>query len=162
MDSTAPAAGKPLDLGHLAQDIAFISRTLRAHVRAVNERTFAEAGVSTGQIALINLIWLNPGVSQNDLAAAVVVKKSAVTKAVSDLESRGLVARARHGTDRRMNALTVTPAGEVLMQRLMALMAANTDRILTPLSAAERAILMELLGRVVAGLAAHGGPVDDE
>lgn len=139
-----------LNLGHLAQDIAFVSRTLRAHINAANERRF---DMPSGHIALLNLIALNPGISQNDLAAAVVVKKSAVAKAVNELEARALVAREKTGKDKRFNELVLTPEGTALTDTLRAAMAAHTDRILSPLSPAERAILFELLHKVTGALA---------
>lgn len=141
-----------LNLGHLAQDIAFVSRTLRAHINAANERRF---NMPSGHIALLNLIALNPGISQNDLAAAVVVKKSAVAKAINDLETRGLVAREKTGTDKRFNELVLTAEGTAQTEGLRGQMVMHTDRILAPLSSAERAMLFELLNKVTAGLAAE-------
>ncbi len=41
----------------------------------------------------------------------LMIKKSAVTKAVNSLEARGLIAR-RRGSDRRFNAVSLTAAAE--------------------------------------------------
>lgn len=77
MDDDVPAV--ELTLGPLARDLSFATRALRAHLRGHNVRVFEEHDVPQGGIALISLIGLNPGVSQKDLAGAVVLKKSALT-----------------------------------------------------------------------------------
>ena len=40
-----------------------------------------------GQVAVLNLIDLNPGLTQKQLAKIVVLKKSALTKVVNELEN---------------------------------------------------------------------------
>lgn len=159
---SAPHLSREVELGHLASDISYMTRALRAHIRMQNEAALADSGASSGQIAVLNLIQLNPGMSQNDLAAAVVVKKPAVTKLVSRLEDEGLIERVRQDGDRRFNALTLTPKGEAIMTDLRRRMKENTDRILSCLDPGEREIFLSMLGRVVDHLIELNGPVVKE
>lgn len=72
-------------LGYLSRDLTFMTRVLRAHVRWANTNGSDENSALGSDAAVLSVIGLNPGISQNDLASAVVLKKSAVTKLVSDM-----------------------------------------------------------------------------
>lgn len=111
-----------VELGDLSEDIAFLTRTVRAHLRTEITPLRAEFDVAPGEIGILRIIEMNPGISQNDLAATVVLKKSAVTKVVRDLMDRGLIARKQQKSDRRYNALTLTGKGRDLVAVL-------TDRV---------------------------------
>lgn len=165
MAKTKPQPAIPpreIKLGHLSRDMAYMSRALRSHIRAMNNDVFADAEVSSGQIAILSIIELNPGLSQNELATAVVVRKSTLVKLVADLEADGLIQRVRHETDRRVNALSLTAAGEAKMAMLRPLMAGHTDAILSCLDDAERDTLMTLLNRVLKNISHRPGiPSDD-
>ncbi|WP_010140699.1 MarR family winged helix-turn-helix transcriptional regulator [Oceanicola sp. S124] len=158
----SPLQPRDIKLGHLSQDMAYMSRALRSHIRAMNNDVFADAEVSSGQIAILSIIEQNPGLSQNDLATAVVVRKSTLVKLVADLEADGLIERVRHKTDRRVNALSLTAAGEDKMAALRPLMAGHTDNILSCLDQAERATLMALLNRVLENISHRPGIPADE
>jgi DNA-binding MarR family transcriptional regulator len=122
---------------------------LRAHIRTRNAAFYSENEVVSGSVALLCLIGLNPGVSQNDLASAVVLKKSAVTRVISEMEGAGLVTRRKTRSDRRYNALTLTEHGETRWRQLQAEMRRQQDRLLAPLDDADRAALFDLLGRLI-------------
>ncbi|SPF78199.1 MarR family winged helix-turn-helix transcriptional regulator [Pseudoprimorskyibacter insulae] len=107
-------------LGPLAQDLPFMVRNLQALLRPKGQAIRDKLDVEAGVIGVMSIIWLNPGVSQNDLAASVTLKKSAVTKLVKALEARGLLERRRQDSDRRLNALTLTAEGEALVAQVRA------------------------------------------
>lgn len=102
---------KTLALGPLSRDVPFMVRNLYAQLRPGGQDIRREMGVESGAIGILGMIWMNPGISQSDLAASVALKKSAVTKVVTSLEGQGLVLRRRAQGDRRANALTLTDAG---------------------------------------------------
>lgn len=150
-------AGQPparaVDLGYLAHNIPFLTRVLRAFVRTENASFYRDLHLEPGEIAILNLIGINPGLSQNDLADAVVIKKSAVTKIVKQLEARGFVERRKTTTDRRYNALTLSPAGEEKRTELRTRMAEQQSGILSPFTRKEQEQLFSLLNRLLAHLA---------
>ncbi|MCO6381568.1 MAG: winged helix-turn-helix transcriptional regulator [Vannielia sp.] len=141
-----------LTLGPLARDLSFATRALRAHLRGHNERVFEEHDVPSGGIAVISLIGLNPGVSQKDLAGAVVLKKSALTKLVNELESTGLIERRKGDGDRRYNAVHLTAEGQKLYDEVMPDITAMQDALLAPLSPAERELYFDLTWRLISHL----------
>lgn len=143
-DNDKPPAGQ-IDLDYLADDLPYLTRVVRACIRAENAEFYRDFGTEHGDIAIINLIGINPGISQNDLAAAVVLKKSAVTKAIKSLEERGLVERRKVSSDKRYNALTLTEAGEAKRRELRDGMEAQSEALLSPFAAEERKQLLSLL-----------------
>jgi len=145
----AQESGGRLDLGHLYSDISFVTRILRSRILEHNESFFAEHEVAGGEVAVLNLIAINPGLSQKDLAQAIVLRKSALTKLVNELECVGLIERRKEAADKRLNALYLTDAGEARVGRMRRDMARLQEELLAPLSPAERAMLFELLWRLV-------------
>ena len=136
-------------LGHLTEDISFVTRILRARIQSRNERFFADHQVAGGEVAVLNLIDINPGLTQKELAHLVVLRKSALTKLVNALEHSGLIERRKEGTDKRLNALYLTDEGQARLAELHPDMVRLQSEFLAPLSAAERAILFELLWRLI-------------
>lgn len=136
-------------LGHLSEDISFVSRILRTKILARNEPFFSTHNVAGGEVAVLNLIELNPGLTQKQLAQMVVLRKSALTKLVNELEKAGLIERRKEDADKRLNALHLTPEGTARLSRLRPDMARLQAELLAPLSAAERAMLFELLWRLI-------------
>lgn len=138
-----------VDLGYLATDLSFMTRVLSAHVRVTYAEYQRKGDTAGGALALMSLIGLNPGISQNDLAMTVVMKKSAVTKAITEMEERGLVVRSKHKSDRRFNALTLSAAGTELWHDLRNRNQDRQEILLHPLTLRDRERLFNLLGRLV-------------
>lgn len=123
-----------------------------------------QAGLEAGEIGILAVVGLNPGISRNDLAAAVVLRKSAVTRIVQALEGRGLIARARSATDRRVNRLMLTAAGEQVIGGVRRATQALQDDWFDGIPAAQRAAFFAVLVHLVERLAAtagEGGEDDD-
>lgn len=150
-NSPAPA----VVLGHLAENLPYLTRAMRAYIRVENAEHFGDLDTEHGEIATLALISLNPGISQNDLAAKVVLKKSAVTQLIKSLERRGLVQRRKSSADRRFNALTLTAEGERRHAALIERIDRQHDAVLAPFSPTERTALFAALGRLLASLEAR-------
>ncbi|WP_425050587.1 MarR family winged helix-turn-helix transcriptional regulator [Psychromarinibacter sp. S121] len=149
-EAAAPEAPEDeVSLGHLAKDIFFVMRALRAHLARENASLFERHDVASGEIAIVSLIGLNPGISQKQLAETVVLKKSALTKVVNHLEQTGIIERRKEADDKRFNALHLTERGEALRAAMTPDMLAQQEQVLSALSAAERGMLFELLWRVI-------------
>lgn len=112
-------------------------------------RDFAASvsGVSPGRVGMLLLVEANPGVTQSRLAAAVERDRSTMVGVLDQLEAKGLVER-RKGVDRRTNGLWLTRAGRALLSKAKHAIAVHEQRVAARLSAAERAKLLELLGRI--------------
>jgi len=74
--------------------------------------------------------------------------RSSVTSVINRLEERGLIVRRIHPHDRRSYLLAVTAAGQKVQEEHSQRDRQMARSFLLPLSRAERAMLVELLGKV--------------
>lgn len=91
---------------------------------------------------------LTPG----ELMRTAMVTSGAITQRLDRLEGRGLVARGPHPDDGRAVAVTLTPAGLALVDRVLPDHLATEQGLLAGLDAADRAALAGLLRSMEAGL----------
>ncbi len=69
------------------------------------------SGLTTAQIAALNLINERAPVAQNVIARELRQKESAITAMVKRLETRGLIAKEKSSDDDRAWSLAPTPKG---------------------------------------------------
>ncbi len=127
-------AGAEINFGPLAKWIGFNLRMAQEATFQAFSRRSKEIGESPGRFAALTLIGRNPGISQTALSRASGRDKSSVTPVVEDLVRRGLVARKRVDSDRRVYRLVLTSAGKrtlLNMTRVARKHELNLDRIIT-------------------------------
>jgi DNA-binding MarR family transcriptional regulator len=88
-------------------------------VPTLDRELITELGITFNQFEV--LAWLRragkDGLRMTDLASRVVLSPSGVTRAVDQLERRGLVERCVFEGDRRGNLATVTPEGKSFLRK---------------------------------------------
>ena len=97
---------------------------------------------------VLNVLDVEGAITQQSLGRSVGIDPSSMVATIDELESRGLVERRRHPTDRRAHALYLTEAGTDTLARGRALARQAQDELLAPLDPQEREELHELLLRV--------------
>lgn len=100
-----------------------------------------------GGILLLTLAEAEP-TRIHDLVTRVARDKSQITRAVKQLEDKGLVTRATDPDDARGWVLTLTPEGRRTVVDLQTAVAGVLEEILAPLSVPEQQSLRELLRRL--------------
>lgn len=100
--------------------------------------------------AVLNLIDLNQGTSQQQLAQHLGQEPSGLVGTIDELEQHGVVERQRAPTDRRRYALCLTPAGKTRLAQARQLTARHAAELLAPLTESELQVLHDLLARIVA------------
>jgi MarR family transcriptional regulator, lower aerobic nicotinate degradation pathway regulator len=86
--------------------------------------------------------------SQADLGRAAGLDRSDVAVTVDDLERRRAIRRGVDPADRRRKRVAMTPVGQRLLLELDEVLRSVQDRLLEPLSPAERATFVALLERL--------------
>ncbi|MBT2454904.1 MarR family winged helix-turn-helix transcriptional regulator [Streptomyces sp. ISL-86] len=87
-------------------------------------------------------------ITQADLGRRLAVDPKDMVGALNHLQKEGLVLRAPDPSDRRKNAVTVTPEGTAALTRCAALAKAANAELLAPLTPDEQKQLMALLTRL--------------
>jgi DNA-binding MarR family transcriptional regulator len=145
------AAARPsrrLDFGFFETLLGYDLR--RAQLAAFADFTakMSALDVTTGQLGALGLVQLNPGVTQTVLGEALGIKRASVVPLLDRLERRGLLVRKTPRSDRRSNALYLTPAGERLLAEIRPRLAEHERSIAAGLSAEELRALHGLLRRI--------------
>jgi len=115
----------------------------------------AELGLSFSQAHALRLLDPDEPMPMSALAERLFCDASNVTGIADRLEARGLVRRQSAEGDRRVKALTITPAGMKLREQVMELMSQPPDAI-AALSEPDQRALRDILARAVANLGAAG------
>jgi DNA-binding MarR family transcriptional regulator len=141
---------RQLDLGILRDNLGYLTRIARTVVRQSAREYVSDLGFATGQITLLGLIAANDGVSQNDLAHALQMRKSQATGLIQDLVARGFVERIEMDLDRRYKALSLTSSGTTAWREARKRMMGHSDALLSSFSATEHEMLLNLMRKLIA------------
>ena len=113
------------------------------------------------QFAILNALLEDPGEDQVTLSRKVAFDAATFGAVIARLEGRGWVRREADAGDRRRKLLWVTPQGAEVAQKMRRAVGKVQQRILEPLSPAERDQLVQLLDRLVEGHEEVGGEEAD-
>ena len=99
---------------------------------------------------LVVLVTAGGELELRTLRRRLHTSKANATEVIDTLERRGLVARHRLPHDRRAAAVTITPRGEELVDRLFPEHASRVARTFAPLDDDEKRTLAELCRKLAA------------
>jgi DNA-binding MarR family transcriptional regulator len=141
-----------------------LARLSEGNVHAIVGYQIAQAAIVTNQVfdervgqhgdlrrvefTILALVQANPDLTARQLARALAVTPPNIAIWLDKLQSRGLVARARSSADARMQHVRLTARGKALVERSAQALLDGERVALASLSAAERAMLVELLHKV--------------
>ena len=108
-----------------------------------------DGGAHPRDAALLATLQAAGPLSQQQLAKALDVNRTAMVKLIDGLEGRGLVERVRNPDDRRTNLLVPTRAGTETLAELLPRMARAEAELTERLSAAEHERLNALLRALI-------------
>src|SRR5947207_13322967 len=108
----------------------------------------AQLGLSFSQAHALRLLDPETPMPMSALAERLFCDASNVTGLADRLESRGLVRRQSAEGDRRIKALTITPAGIALRKRVLAIMT-EPPAAIAALSNEDKEALRDILARAV-------------
>ena len=144
--ATRTRASTPVDLEDLPGH--HIRRLQQIAVAVFLQETEAH-GITPVQFAAMQTVNNQPGIDQRTLAARIGLDTSTIAGVIDRLEARGLVQRNASAEDRRVRLLTITDAGRTLLAAVAPGMLKAQDRMLAPLSPAERSEFMRMLRLLV-------------
>jgi DNA-binding MarR family transcriptional regulator len=127
---------------------AFLLAQVGAHAAAKFGERLAGLNLVPAHAGILRILAATPAMTQQALATALGTLPSRLVALIDDLESRGLVERRPHGTDRRSHALHLTEAGKSTLQAIGHVARDHQQLLLAALSEAEQRDLAGLLERV--------------
>lgn len=146
--SDAPVAAQrlPWDLPRFHNWVAV------ARVHALWKKSFTEAlaplGIQLAHYDVLANVFHAPGLTQQALAEKLFVGRSAMSMLLPELERRVLITRQSDETDRRVRRLWLTPEGETLTRKAMAVHVERIEAMMAVLSDAECDLVGTLMRRV--------------
>lgn len=122
----------------------------RCHLRSQQAfaRVFAGWDLSPLQYGILELVLLNPGISQGEIADAMVTAPSVVTTAMKPLRAAGHLEEVSSAEDARRCGYRLTDEGEAHFLMVRERIFDAEELLVGPLSKAERRTLKRLLQRL--------------
>jgi len=121
--------------------------------KAIHRRSSEELlGMRVKPYIALGFIRDHPGVTQQELEAAMFMDANAVVLLLNELESARYLIRRRDPQDRRRHIIELTSAGRHALERADKARETLEGEVLAVLSQEERATLKKLMWRVLEGL----------
>jgi DNA-binding MarR family transcriptional regulator len=147
--------GPLLDLDrYVPAFITFIANKLSNSATLFYQRNF---GVTVTEWRIMSLLAIEPGIPASRICSVIGFDKAPVSRNLSVLQDRGLVTIRTSVDDRRSHAISLTPRGRAIHDKVLAAALDRERRLLSCLKKDEREMLIDLLRRLHENLGAVTG-----
>jgi DNA-binding MarR family transcriptional regulator len=148
-EATTPADA--LDQSRLTHLVGYAASRAAIAMRKVFARHFGPLDLKVVEFSILMLVAANAEVNQKQIGQALDISAPNLAVTLDRMVERGWVERVRGTRDRRAMHIHLTAGGRAFVQRAEKIAATMEAPALRMLSAAERALLIELLMKVAAG-----------
>ena len=118
-------------------------------IDTLSERFFRAQKLNTAHFDVLAQVGAAHGMTQQELADALLVTKGNISQLLSKLEQAGMITRRQEG---RTNCLSLTEQGQALYERVVPQQEALIADLLAPLSDDEQRELLRLLRKLDHGI----------
>jgi len=154
-NAEAVGTGRGLDSSRLAHIVGYAATRAAYTLRKAFTRHMAPLDLKIVEFSILMLVAQNPQVNQKQLGAALDISAPNMAVTLDRMVERGWVERVRSTHDRRAQHIHLTTRGTQLVERAGKIAATMEAPALAVLSAAEQALLIELLNKVATGRSAR-------
>ena len=117
--------------------------------QAYAEKSILDLEIGASDFAVLEALLHKGPLPVNEIGKKVLLTSGSITAAVDRLETRRLVERRAHGTDRRARIVHLTKTGRKLIETAYAEHATDMEKLASEsLSTAERKTLIRLLKKI--------------
>lgn len=111
---------------------------------------FQENGfnITPEQFLIMDAIWNEGTMSQQQLAHIILKDKNSVVKLIDGLEKKNLVQRVANKVDRRQNLIELTPYAWEIKDKLTAVAITSIDQIINGITQDEMATFIKVLSKM--------------
>ncbi len=150
------AAEQAVSLGRLSDFLGFQLKRLHNEMTRDLDRRTRHLRVRRGMLGMLELINVNPGISQALLGLEMGIDKSAVGLLADELVDRGFVVRRRSARDRRHYELTITEEGSAVLDQLFIELASTEREALSALDPHEVVAISKYLEKIYKAYVSEG------
>lgn len=147
-DNDSACSDVAASLGALDGIVGFNLRLAHGAVYRHFTDTFADLGLTQKQVSVLWLVGDHPGMAQIDLGGQLQMDRATTMTIVNRLQDRGFVVRTRSASDGRKQSLHLTAAGEAMLTKARACIAAHEAWLTARFSSDEVKKLVEMLKRI--------------
>lgn len=117
-------------------------------------RAFANEGldITTEQWTILACLWKEDKVTQQTLSNITLKDKPSITRLIDNLEKRRLVTRVSDISDRRINLIHLTSAGEALQAKATDIVQKISDKTLKDVHENDLNTVREVLKKIMKNL----------
>jgi DNA-binding MarR family transcriptional regulator len=148
MNAAAARRATELDTSRLTHLVGYAASRAAIELKKTFARHMAPFDLKISEFSILMLVAANPHVNQRQLGQALDISAPNMAVTLDRMVERGWVERVRSTEDRRAQQIHLTGTGRTLVQRAEKISATMEDAALRKLSAAERALLVELLLKI--------------
>lgn len=132
--------------------LLYVVKQLELAISNAVDDVVATAELTSTQYTALTVLDRHPGMTAATLARNSFVRAQTAASLVNALERLGLVERQPDPNSRRQNLIFLTTSGRAILSGLDAGIQSIEDRVIEPLSEAERETLFALLQKTRTGL----------
>src|SRR3954469_10218090 len=125
-------------------------------------RSIESSGMGLSDFAVLEMLLHKGPHPVNEIGRRIELTSGAITTAVDRLETRGLVTREAHASDRRARIVRLTAAGQEKAAKIFAVHKEAMDLVASGLSKSERATLIGLLRKLGTSAGERAAPPELE
>lgn len=132
----------------LVEQPGFLFRRLASQSHALFHRLSGQDEITAPQLTLLGTLLRSGPLPQAELGRAVGIDKNTLTEMLRRMETRGLIGRSRHATDRRSLTIAITTEGAKRVEALAPAAMRVGAAMLEPIPAEHRALFLDCLRRL--------------
>ena len=138
-----------------------LNKQVGVFINLVHNRTkqylatlFQEHGynITPEQFLVIDALWNNGVMSQQQLAHLILKDKNSVVKLIDGLEKKGLVVRVADKVDRRQNLIELTEYAQSIKDKVKEVAIEAINHIIKDIPQEEIQIFLNVLGKMAANM----------
>jgi DNA-binding MarR family transcriptional regulator len=143
---------QPRTVGPVEDSLGYVLKQASVALRSEMDAVLRPLGLSVTQYSCLELLGQRVDLSSAELARGTFVTRQSMHTLLRDLQERGLVTRAAVAPEGRALPARLTEDGRAALEAASRAVAAVEERMIAPLDAATRRIVLDALRSAVAAL----------
>jgi DNA-binding MarR family transcriptional regulator len=152
--ASRPAKAAPMQMFNPVRQVmwarpGFLVRRLHQIGDALFFNECKTKNITPVQFGILTALSMNPWLDQKAIGRELALDRTNTAQVLKRLEEKGLIERRVNPDDRRSRLSVITKQGLKMMNSLYEGMQSSQERLIAPLSEADRALFMKLVSEVV-------------